>query len=209
MCVNCLRRCLIRALLFTRSGIFVNPARVSPDILVSEFGRLKFKEPPSIAVCIMSGIITDCSIISEGFTSGPENEKTVHKVPLAPFHQDFRRDTTMWGKILYFDNLSCAISTEGMSFTTKPKTLSAPIFPASGIYYLFRFFESLHFSYVPCPALSSPKASKKVGSRSTTVMLSPAPFRRSDNYITSRSFEQRGQDFFFLFFLLYWLILLL
>ena len=110
--------------------MFVNTARVSLDVLISDFGRLKVKEPPSVAVCIMTGIISDCSIVSEGFT-GPENEKTVHKVSLAPFRQEFRRDSTMWGKILYFDNLSCAISTEGVTFTTKPKTVSAPIFPSS------------------------------------------------------------------------------
>ena len=83
----------------------------------------------------MTGIVTDCSIISEGVTGGPDNEKMVHKISIAPFRQDFRRDTTMWGKILYFDNLSCAVSIEGMSFTTKPKTLSAPIF-SSGTFFI-------------------------------------------------------------------------
>ena len=131
MCVNYLCSRLVRALLFTKSGMFVNPARVNPDVLVSDFGRLKIKEPSSIAVCIMTGIITDCAIVSEGFTGGPDNEKAVHKVTLAPFRQDFRRDTTMWGKVLNFDNLSCAISTDGLSFTTKPKTISAPIFSSS------------------------------------------------------------------------------
>lgn len=122
---------LLRALLFTRSGIFVNPARAAPDVFVAEYGRLKLKEPSSVAVCIMTGIVTDCAIISEGCTGGPDNEKTVHKISLAPFRQEFRRDTTMWGKILNFDSLSCAVSTEGISFTTKPRTLSAPIFPSS------------------------------------------------------------------------------
>ena len=132
--VNCLRSRLVRALVFTKSGIYVNPARVSPNVFVAEFGRLKLREPSSVAVCIMTGIITDCAIISEGITGGPDNEKTVHKVSLAPFRQDFRRDTTMWGKILNFDNISCAISTEGISFTTKPRTLSAPIFASSRMY---------------------------------------------------------------------------
>lgn len=124
---------LIRALLFTKSGIFVNSARACPDVFIAEYGRLKLKEPSSIAVCIMTGIVTDCAIISEACTGGPDNEKPVHKISLAPFRQEFRRDTTMWGKILNFDNLSCAISTEGLSFTTKPKTLSAPVFSSSGM----------------------------------------------------------------------------
>ena len=86
-----------------------------------------------MAVCIMTGIVTDCAIISEGFTGSPDNEKTVHEISLAPFHQEFQRDTTMWGKVLNFDLLSCAISTEGLLFTTRPRTLSAPLFQSSGM----------------------------------------------------------------------------
>ena len=92
-----------------------------------------------MAVCLMTGIVTNCAIISDGLTGGPENKKTVHKISLAPFRQDFLHDTTMWGKILYFDNLSCAISTEGVTFTTKPKTISAPIFSSSGMLLIIFF----------------------------------------------------------------------
>jgi hypothetical protein len=172
--------------------MFVNPARVSPDVFVAEFGRLKLQEPSSMAVCIMTGIVTDCAIVSEGYTGGPDNEKTVHKISLAPFRQEFRRDTTMWGKILNFDNLSCAISTEGLSFTTKPKTLSAPLFSSSCMSHFvsvsLRFFYAIHLA----AASPGPKTPKKGGSRTMSVMLSPAPARRADNYITTRSFEQRG-----------------
>ena len=84
-----------------------------------------------MAVCIMTGIITECAVISDGCTGGPDNEKVVHKVSIAPFQQEFRRDTTMWGRVLKFDSLSCGILTEGISFTTRPRTLSAPIFASS------------------------------------------------------------------------------
>lgn len=139
LCAQHLCSRLVRALLFTKSGIFVNPARVTPDVFIAEFGRLKLQEPSSVAVCIMTGIVTDCAIVSEGCTGGPDNEKTVHKISLAPFRQEFRRDTTMWGKILNFDSLSCAISTEGLSFTTKPKTVSAPVFSSSCMSHLVSF----------------------------------------------------------------------
>ena len=115
---------------------------MAPEVFVAEFGRLKLKEPSSIAVCLMTGIVTECAIVSEGCTGGPDNEKAVHKISLAPFRQEFRRDTTMWGKILTFDNISCAISADGLSFTTKPRTLSAPIFSSSSMS-LFWFFCSL------------------------------------------------------------------
>ena len=129
--ITCSR--LVRALLFKKSGIFVNPARAAPDVFIADYGHLKLKEPSSVAVCIMTGIVTECAIISEGSTGAPDNEKLVHKISIAPFRQEFRRDTTMWGKILNFDSLSCAISTEGISFTTKPRTLSAPLFSSSGM----------------------------------------------------------------------------
>lgn len=159
-------------------------------MFVADFGRLKLKEPSSVAVCVMTGIVTDCAIISDGCTGGPDNEKAVHKISIAPFRQEFRRDTTMWGKVLNFDNISCAISAEGLSFTTKPRTLSAPVFSSSG---MSSFSVFCCISYLLFSALSSPKTPRKGGSRAMTVMLSPAPARRSDNYITSRSFEQKGR----------------
>ena len=104
---------------------------MSPNVFIAEAGCLKVKEPLSMAVCIMMGIITECAVISDGCTGGPDNKKVVHKVSIAPFRQEFRRDTTMWGRVLKFNSLSCGISTEGISFTTRPRTLSAPIFASS------------------------------------------------------------------------------
>jgi hypothetical protein len=138
--LTCLYSRLVRALLFTKSGFFVNPARASPDEFIADAGRLKVKEPSSIAVCIMTGIVTECAIISEGSTGGPDNAKIVHKVSLAPFRQEFRRDTTLWGLKLGFDSVSCAVSAEGLSFNTRPKTVTAPIFSSSsGMCFFFIF----------------------------------------------------------------------
>jgi hypothetical protein len=121
---------------------------VAPDVFEAD-GRLKLKEPSSIAMCLMTGIV------SEGFTGGPDNNKIVHKISLAPFCQEFRQDTTMWGKVLKFDNLSCAISTDGISFTTKPKTISAPIFSSSSMS-LFLFFCSFLIFCAQCRPLPEP-----------------------------------------------------
>ena len=117
LCLNNSHSHLIQALLFTKSGFFVNLACEAPNVFVSDFGHLKIKEPSSVAVCIMTGIVTECAIISEGCTGRPDNKKVVHKILIAPFCQEFCHDTMMWGKILYFDNLSCTISAEGVSFT--------------------------------------------------------------------------------------------
>jgi hypothetical protein len=86
---------LVRALLFTRSGFFVNSACLPPDEFVEEGGHLKLKEPSSTTVCLMMGVITECSIISESLAGAPDNAKAVHKVCITPFRQDFRHDTTL------------------------------------------------------------------------------------------------------------------
>jgi hypothetical protein len=117
---------LVRALLFTRSGFFVNPARLSPDEFVEEGGRLKLREPSSTAVCLMTGVITECSVIAESLAGAPDNAKAVHKVCIAPFRQDFRRDTTLWGVVLNFYSMSGAVSAEGIAFTTRPKSAFFP-----------------------------------------------------------------------------------
>lgn len=115
-------RLLLQDLLFTRSGFFVNPARASPDLFVEEGGRLKLKDPLSMAVCLMTGIVTECCIVSEGMSGPPDSAKPVHKVCIAPFRQEFRRDTTVWGRVLGFYTISCAVSEEGIAFTTRPKS---------------------------------------------------------------------------------------
>ena len=89
LCLNNSHSRLIRALLFTKSGFFVNPVHADLDMFVSEFGHLKIKEPSSIAMCIMTGIVTECAIISEGCMGRPDNEKAVHKISIAPFRQEF------------------------------------------------------------------------------------------------------------------------
>jgi hypothetical protein len=112
---------LVRALLFMKSSFFINPACASPDLFVGEQGRLKLTKPSAVAVCTMMGILTECAIVSKGFTGSTDNIKTVHKVTLAPFWQEFRHDMTVWGKALSFYSMSCAVSVDGVLFTTQPK----------------------------------------------------------------------------------------
>jgi hypothetical protein len=101
---------------------------VAPDIFVSELGRLKIKEPSSMAVCLMTGIITDCAIVSEGFT-GPENKKTVHKVSIAPFRQDFRLRFFQTSVCLffYFHASSFAVLTFHVQLHLLRKILKNPV----------------------------------------------------------------------------------
>jgi hypothetical protein len=111
----------IRALLFTRSGMFINSARADPGLFYSDHGRLKLSSPNTVAVGVMTGVISECAIVAEGSIGAPESLRTVHKVTVAPFHQEIRRDTTLWGTVLGFYSISSAISLEGLAFTTRTK----------------------------------------------------------------------------------------
>ena len=124
--------------MFTKSGFFVNPACAPLDVFVEDGGCLKWKGPLSTAVCLITGIITECCIISQGMSGPPDSVKSVHKVCIAPFHQDFQHDTTAWGKVLGFNMISCAVFNEGIAFTMR---LKSTFFAASlGEFFLFPYF---------------------------------------------------------------------
>jgi hypothetical protein len=116
---------LVKALLFTCSGFFVNPACASPEDFVQEGGCLKEKDPSATAVCIMTGVISKCSIVAEGVSGAQESIKAVHKVSILPFHQDFRHDTTFLGIVFQFNAIAGSVSADGIAFTMRPK----PLFP--------------------------------------------------------------------------------
>ncbi|KAF8879256.1 hypothetical protein BD779DRAFT_1676480 [Infundibulicybe gibba] len=71
---------LKKGLLFERSGFFVNTARIHPNRLTTEGGRLKIAvgDRPVNAVGIMLGITTEC-LLAETGTYGSVNAYNVHR----------------------------------------------------------------------------------------------------------------------------------
>lgn len=105
--------------MFTKSGSYVNTARIDPGILGVDNNRLRVADTKGLARCIMTGTVTESYLIASA-ESGPRySPYAVHKVTIAPFEQDFRRDTSVWGLMFDFHVIAGMISPAGFSFTTR------------------------------------------------------------------------------------------
>jgi len=83
---------------------------------------LKMADSNDFAVGIMLGVVTECFLISEGSLG---QRYTVHKITIAPFAQEMRRDTSLWGQLLDFENILGPVSEEGLSFSTRSKKIGS------------------------------------------------------------------------------------
>ncbi|KAH9970051.1 hypothetical protein BGW80DRAFT_1254219 [Lactifluus volemus] len=110
---------VIRALRFVQSGPYVNTARVDPSVLCVVGNRLRVAETKSMALCVMTGTVTESFLIDSVETGPPNSPYAVHKVTIAPFEQDFRRDTATWGSLFDFNVIYGTISPSGFGFTTR------------------------------------------------------------------------------------------
>lgn len=112
-------RGIIRALAFTKNGYYVNTARVNPSDLFVENNRLRVRDPRNLAVGIMTGTATE-SYLVDTTQAGPRNNPyAIHKLTLAPFQQEWRRDVSLWGLLFKFYIISGSVSEHGFSFTTR------------------------------------------------------------------------------------------
>lgn len=112
-------RLILRALLFTKCGSYVNTARVNPSVLRVFNDRLRIDDTRAMASCIMTGTVTE-SFLVESAEAGPAHSLfPIHKLSIAPFEQDFRQDTAVWGLKFEFLVMPGTISPAGFSFTTR------------------------------------------------------------------------------------------
>jgi hypothetical protein len=110
---------LLQALQFVKSGQYVNTARVDPKHLYADNHRLKNADSKMLTIGIMTGTTTESFILSpcEG---GPRHSPwNMHKVTIAPFTQDMRRDTSLWGLVLDFHVIAGLTSSLGFTFSTR------------------------------------------------------------------------------------------
>ena len=112
-------RSVLWALRFTKWGSYVNTARVDPALLRVINNRLRITDTKAMASCIMTGSITESFLIASAEAGPPHSPYSIHKITIAPFEQDFRRDTAVWGHLFDFHVISGMISSRGFSFTTR------------------------------------------------------------------------------------------
>ncbi|KAH9959883.1 hypothetical protein BGW80DRAFT_1256361 [Lactifluus volemus] len=110
---------VIRVLQFVQSGPYVNTARVDPSVLCVVGNRLCVAETKSMALCVMTGTVTESFLIDSVETGPPNSPYVVHKVTIVPFEQDLRCDTATWGLLFDFNVIYGTISPSGFGFTTR------------------------------------------------------------------------------------------
>ena len=98
---------------------YVNTARVDPDLLHVVNTCLHIIKPKAMALCVMTGTVTECYLITSTEGGPPQVPYPIHKISIAPFKQDFRWDTAVWGKLFDFHVVLGMISPARFSFTTR------------------------------------------------------------------------------------------
>ena len=114
-----LHRSFLRGLLFVKSAHYINTARINPDDLYVDNYRLRVREGRSLAVCVMSGTVTESFLVA-ACESGPRHAPySIHKISIAPLEQDMRRDVSVWGLLFQFHIAAGMMTPMGFGFATR------------------------------------------------------------------------------------------
>ncbi|SJL08158.1 uncharacterized protein ARMOST_11521 [Armillaria ostoyae] len=105
---------------WTSYGSYVNLGRLAYSILSLEGRTACMGDSP--AVCMTVSLVTECLLFQPATPMGFGGNvgKRVHRLRIMPFHQWFRRESTMWGLLvgLDFTETTC-LSDRGVSFPTR------------------------------------------------------------------------------------------
>ena len=97
----------------------MNTARANPALLRVMNTRLRIAETKSMAMCVMTGTVTESFLVASADAGPPNAPYPIHKLTIAPFEQDFRRDVAAWGQLFDFHVIAGQISPAGFSFMTR------------------------------------------------------------------------------------------
>ena len=67
----------------------------------------------------MLGVVTESFLVNVGSGGSSQSPYNVHKITIAPFTQEMRRDTSLWGQLFNFSVVSGTVSAIGISFLTR------------------------------------------------------------------------------------------
>ena len=112
-------RVVLNALYFTKSGSYVNTARIDPALLRVHNSRLHIADTKSMAIGIMTGTVTESFLVVPAEAGPRHSPYAIHKITIAPFEQDFRRDVSTWGLLLDFHVIAGMISPTGFGFASR------------------------------------------------------------------------------------------
>jgi hypothetical protein len=112
-------RSFLKALTFCQSNQYINTARIDPALLYVENSRLCIKDKKCLAVCIMTGTLTESYLVASSEAGPRHSPYPIHKVTIAPLEQEMRRDASVWGKLFDFRVITGMMSPAGFAFTTR------------------------------------------------------------------------------------------
>jgi len=112
-------RAFLKALMFCQSNQYINTAQIDPGLLYIENSRLRIKDKKCLAICILSGTLTESYLIASS-EAGPRHlPYAIHKVTIAPLEQEMCQDASLWGLLFDFHVITGMMSPSGFGFATR------------------------------------------------------------------------------------------
>ena len=111
-------RVFLKALLFVKSGYYVNTARVDLALLVVGNSYHHVCDKKSLTICIMTGTLMECFIVDSSEAVPWHVPYPIHKVTIAPLDQDWCRDVSVWDLLFNFCVISGMLTEAGFGFAT-------------------------------------------------------------------------------------------
>jgi hypothetical protein len=194
LCTPC--RSFLKALTFCHSNQYINTARIDPALLYVENSRLRIKDKKHLAICIMTGTLTESYLIGSCEAGPRHSPYSIHKVTIAPLEQEMRRDASVWGMMFNFHVIIGMMSPAGFAFATRGEGKGDGW---SNRKWGNSFRIILTFSKASAP--SSPVKSKTSVLKSVSSLLSSSAPEFS--YSASRSYSDPGEINYYIIYLLF------
>lgn len=165
-------------------------AHINPALLYVDGLRLRVKDRKQLAVCVMSGTLTESFVL--GTTeSGPRHSPyAIHKVTIAPLEQEMHRDTSMWGLLFGFHIVAGMILSLGFGFATRGEGKGNAWKPRESL---------CIFWYVSNYLLSVSSPSLPARSKSSVLKAVSLPVTADAAYGGSLSFDDQSESLFLWF----------
>lgn len=108
--------CLCCGLLLESAGQFVNTSKCEPEMfIVSNFSILNLAATNCMAIDIICGVLTECSL----WCAVVQGLHTVHRVVIMLFGQQYLLHAGMWGSAFGFQTIVGNVSSAGLAFCSQ------------------------------------------------------------------------------------------
>lgn len=122
-------------MLFTQSDFYVNFARIHPNLLHQDGGRIRMARPDNVAaVGMFIGLCTNGLILKSELIGPLGGQYGVHGITVAGAEQDTRRFEALLGAVLKYDSITGNVNERGISFYTRGQGKNGSFGNPSGMF---------------------------------------------------------------------------